>query len=123
VGSQREAFLGGDRLDRVLFTTTSGALPPRDWLAELFAAEVLTTADRAALLIGRAPGRPADTSPLVCACRNVRAAAIGRAIAAGAEDVDTVSDATGAGSACGSCRPEIARLLAAAATPEIADAA
>jgi assimilatory nitrate reductase catalytic subunit len=122
-GSQREAFLDGERLDRVLFTTTSGVLPPRAWLAELFAAETLTAADRAALLIGRAPGRPSDTSPLVCACRNVRAAAIGKAIAAGAHDADAVADVTGAGSNCGSCRPEIARLLAAAQRPEIADAA
>lgn len=122
-GSLREAFLSGDRLDRILFTTANGVLPPRAWLAELFAAEALTAQDRAALLIGRAPGRPTDTSPIVCACRNVRAAAIGRAIGAGAVDLDSVADATGAGANCGSCRPEIARLLAAAPRPEIADAA
>jgi assimilatory nitrate reductase catalytic subunit len=52
----------------------------------------------------------------------VRAAVIGKAIAAGAGDVDAVAEATGAGTSCGSCRPELARLLA-AATPEIADAA
>lgn len=122
-GSLREAFLAGDQLDRVLFTTVSGVLPPRAWLAELFAAQALSAQDRAALLIGRAPGRPTDTSPIVCACRNVRAAVIGKAVAAGAADVDAVAEATGAGTNCGSCRPEIARLLAAAPRPEIADAA
>jgi len=120
-GSLREAFMEGERLDRVLFATTSGALPPRDWLAELFAAPVLTGQDRAALLIGRAPGRPVDVSPVVCACRNVRAGAIEKALAAGARDVDALAEATGAGTNCGSCRPEIARLLA--ARSEIADAA
>jgi assimilatory nitrate reductase catalytic subunit len=122
-GSLREAFMDGERLDCVLFATTSGALPPRDWLAELFAAPALSAQDRAALLIGRAPGRPADASPLVCACRNVRAAAIGKAIDAGARDVDAVAETTGAGTNCGSCRPEIARLIAAALRSEIADAA
>ncbi len=122
-GSLREAFMDGERLDRVLFTTTSGALPPRAWLAELFLAPSLTAQDRAALLIGRAPGRAGDTSPVVCACRNVRVAAIARAIEAGARDVDAVSDATGAGSSCGSCRPEIARILSATPRTEILDAA
>ncbi len=120
-GSLREAFLAGDRLDRILFTTTAGALPPRGWLAELFEAERLSADDRAALLIGRAPGRPADISPVVCACRNVRASAIAKAIGQGARDVETIVEQTSAGSNCGSCRPEIARQLA--ASMEIRDAA
>jgi assimilatory nitrate reductase catalytic subunit len=112
-GSVREAFMTGERLDQVLFTTASGVLPPRAWLAELFVVEALTAQDRAALLIGRAPGRPSDASPIICACRNVRAAVIAKAVAAGAVDLDAVAEATGAGTNCGSCRPEIARLLAA----------
>ena len=121
VGSRREAFLDGERLDRVLFMTTTGALPPRTWLAELFATETLSAQDRAALLIGRPPGKPTDVSPVVCACRNVRSSAIGAAIRSGAKDVDAVAEITGAGTNCGSCRPEIARQLAAAT--EIRDAA
>ena len=123
VGSLREAFLDGERLDRVLFTTTAGRLPPRDWLAELFAAETLTTTDRAALLIGRAPGRPMSTAPIVCACRAVRADRIGEAIAAGAMDVVAVAEATSAGSACGSCRPQISRMITDACKPETLHAA
>jgi assimilatory nitrate reductase catalytic subunit len=121
-GALREAFLDGERLDRVLFFTSGGTLPPRSWLAELFGAEALTAADRAALLVGRAPGRARDTSPVVCACRNVRASVIAQAIQSGAMDVDAVVELTGAGSNCGSCRPEISRQLAAADT-EIRDAA
>ncbi|WP_293676819.1 nitrate reductase [uncultured Phenylobacterium sp.] len=108
----REAWFDGDRLDRVLFLTTGPQLPPRDWLAELFAQGPLSAADRAAILIGRAPGRPLDSSPLVCACRGVRAAGIRAAITAGAVTVEAVGEATTAGSACGSCRPELARLIA-----------
>ena len=110
-GSLREAYLAGEGLERVLFTATNGALPPRDWLSELFAKEALSGLDRTALLIGRAPGRVVESAPLVCACRGVRADKIGAAIAAGAGSVDAVGEATGAGSSCGSCRPEIARIL------------
>ncbi|WP_307347051.1 molybdopterin oxidoreductase family protein [Caulobacter ginsengisoli] len=111
VGSLREAFLDGDRLDRVLFTATTGRLPPREWLAALFTQGALTAADRSTLLIGRAPGQPLSTAPIVCACRGVRADRIDAAIAAGADDLDAVAEATGAGAACGSCRPQIAHQL------------
>src|SRR5690606_8361800 len=103
--------LQGETLERVLFTTTSGALPPREWLAELFTAESVTAQDRIALLIGRAPGRAVESAPLVCACRGVRADRIAAAARNGACSVDAIVEATGAGSSCGSCRPEIARIL------------
>ena len=113
-GAVREAILAGGRLDRVIFLTATGALPPRDWLAELFAAGDLSSQDRAALLIGRQPGQAANASPVVCACRNVRADRIAAAIAGGAVSVEAVGDITTAGTACGSCRPEVARMLGSA---------
>jgi assimilatory nitrate reductase catalytic subunit len=122
-GALREAYFTGERLDRVLFTTCGGGLPPREWLAEMFAAETLATQDRALLLVGRAPGQQVDTGPLVCACRGVRQIKIEAAIAGGCGSVDAVSEATGAGAVCGSCRPEIARLLSNAAKPEVRHAA
>jgi assimilatory nitrate reductase catalytic subunit len=110
-GGVREAFLAGGRLERVLFCAGAGRLPRREWLAELFAAEALSAADRATLLMGRAPGAAVETGPPVCACRNVRAGAITAAVAAGAASVEAVGEATTAGTECGSCRPEIARLI------------
>ncbi|MGH6909301.1 MAG: molybdopterin-dependent oxidoreductase [Phenylobacterium sp.] len=123
VGSLREAYLQGERLERVLFTTTGGAQPPRDWLAELFAADALSVQDRMALLIGRAPGRVVDAGPMVCACRGVRAERIKAAMADGAATLDAIGEATGAGANCGSCRPEIAHILSTLAEPEVRDAA
>ena len=122
-GSVREAHLLGEALDRVLFTTVGGTLPPRDWLVELFAAEALSAQERTALLIGRAPGRLVEAGPLVCACLGVRADRIAAAARAGARTLDAVADVTGAGTNCGSCRPEIARLVREAETLEIRDAA
>jgi assimilatory nitrate reductase catalytic subunit len=118
VGALREAWLVGGRLERVLFTTATGKLPPRDWLAELFEAPVLTAEARASLLHGWAPGARVDAGPQVCACLRVGARTIAAAIDGGACTVDAVGAATGAGTNCGSCRPEIARLLAAAPKPE-----
>ncbi|HEY5410439.1 MAG TPA: (2Fe-2S)-binding protein, partial [Caulobacteraceae bacterium] len=62
--------------------------------------------------------------PQVCACNAVGARRIAAAIAQGAADVQAVGAATGAGSGCGSCRPEIVRMLRAAThSKEIAHAA
>ncbi len=122
-GSLREAWLHEGRLERVLFTTAGGVLPPRDWLIEMFSAGVLNPAQRASLLIGRAPGRVVELSPLVCTCRGVRFDAVRCAVADGATTVDAVSEATGAGSVCGSCRPEILRLIRRVPKPEIQHAA
>jgi assimilatory nitrate reductase catalytic subunit len=111
-GGVREAFVAAGRLERVLFHTASGRLPARDWLSGLFAARTLSAEDRAALLIGRGSGVPAETGPVVCACRNVHARRIEAAAAAGAQSVEAIGDTTSAGTVCGSCRPEISRLLA-----------
>ncbi len=115
-GSRREAWIENGKLVAVLFQTAAGRLPPRDWLADLFALDALTAEARSALLIGRPPGAPVDKGPMVCACLKVGAKAVDAAIAAGAATADAVGAATGAGTNCGSCRPEIARMIAAAAS-------
>ncbi len=107
-----EAYLGDGRIERALFMTAeAGRLPPRDWLADLFAKPVLDDRDRAALLIGQPPGVPLETGPLVCVCRGVRVSRIASAIAEGASSLEAVGERTGAGTQCGSCRPEIAHML------------
>ena len=110
-GSQREAWIDKGRLERVLFFTRSGGLPPRGWLIDLFAAQTLAPEARATLLFGRPPGPIIDKGPMVCACLKVAARTIDDAIAAGADTLDAISAVTGAGTNCGSCRPEIAAQL------------
>jgi assimilatory nitrate reductase catalytic subunit len=109
-GARRQAWIEDGRLAAVLFTTVEGRLPPRDWLAELFAGP-LTAEARATLLFGRPPGVQGDKGPMVCVCLKVGAKAVEGAIAAGARTPDAVGAATGAGTNCGSCRPEIARMI------------
>ncbi|BDG73996.1 nitrate reductase [Roseomonas fluvialis] len=108
-GVYRAAVLRGGRLLGAVLLGPDAALPPRAWLSALMAGEgPLSIAERAALLAGILPGGP-PASPLVCACHGVSAATIR---GCGAPDVDGVGAATGAGTGCGSCRPEIAVLIA-----------
>jgi assimilatory nitrate reductase catalytic subunit len=107
-GALREAYIVDGRLDRVLFF--GARLPPRAWLVEAFARDI-DDGTRRWLLAGRAPGADVDTSSIVCACANVSINKIHAAIANGACDLEAIGAGTRAGTTCGSCRPEIARLI------------
>jgi bacterioferritin-associated ferredoxin len=48
---------------------------------------------------------------LICHCRAVNERAVNRAIDRGADTIDKVGRACGAGAHCGGCHPEIERLL------------
>lgn len=107
----RAACLRDERLRAVLFVAPRAVLPTRGGLQSLFG-EPLSAAARRSLLSGRlAPGQ-VDAGPTVCACfgigRNTLLDGIRRQ---GLASVDAVGDALGAGSGCGSCRPEIRVLL------------
>ena len=120
-GVLREAFVEAGGIERVLFMTTGARLPPREWLVGLFGDGRLSPEQRAALLIGREPGVAVETGPVICSCRTVRVPPIEAAITGGARTLAEVGEITGAGVTCGSCRPEIARMLARAHTPELCD--
>jgi assimilatory nitrate reductase catalytic subunit len=123
-GARRNAWIRDGRLERVLFVTTGKALPPRSWLVDLFEAETLPAESRATLLFGRPPGPVVDKGAMVCACLKVGTRAIDAAARGGASTVEAIGAATGAGTNCGSCRPEIARRLQALPTlQETRDAA
>ena len=122
-GALREAHLDAGGLERVLFTAVGATLPARDWLVALFGGPALSDAQRGALLVGREPGVALETGPVVCACRAVRTDRIVAAMAAGAVTLDAVGEVTGAGATCGSCRPEIARMLAQLSLVKVRDAA
>jgi assimilatory nitrate reductase catalytic subunit len=109
-GAMRRALVLDGRPERVLVITRMGALPARGWIADRFLDDALALTDRVALLAGRAADA-VDPGRIVCACFRVGERAIAAAAANGAANVDALGEATGAGTNCGSCRPEIARLL------------
>jgi assimilatory nitrate reductase catalytic subunit len=109
-GLHRAALLRDGRLLAALFLGLEPTLPPREWLTGLFAENAIGSANRRALLAGAPADGPAP-SPTICVCHGVCAAVI---LGCGARSVAAVGEATRAGTGCGSCRPEIAALLASA---------
>ncbi|MBB3712045.1 assimilatory nitrate reductase catalytic subunit [Limimaricola variabilis] len=117
-GTERLALMEEGRLVAALFVSPEPVALSRAHLAGMLGGE-----DRQALSGRAAAGRP-DPGPVLCACLGVGVNTIREAIVTGrATSVATISEALGAGSNCGSCRPEIAALIAAArpaATPRAA---
>lgn len=111
-GAYRRACFDGNRL-RGLFVLSANETVTADraWLAAQIGCQH-DVSGRFSLLaarapIGESPGR------IVCSCLGVGVNAIDRAISAGAETVEGISNATGAGTNCGSCKPELRALLTA----------
>ena len=117
-GSYRGALIVEDRLTACIFLSPRAELPPRTWLAGLFAKQRLSGEDRFALLAGMPAAAAADRGPVVCCCfgvgRNTICDAVTRHELANTQQVGA---RTKAGTNCGSCLPEIRALLASLAPP------
>ncbi len=109
----RAALLKGGQLQAVCFFERDPArLPQRHWLASLFGKGTLSDSERIALLSGRAPGANPDCGRVVCACFGVGENTLREAIIQGADSVEALGIQCRAGSNCGSCIPELRKLLA-----------
>jgi assimilatory nitrate reductase catalytic subunit len=84
----------------------------QEWLETLFNREQLSDGERMALLSGRPPASAHNSGHIVCACHNVGENDLRAAIAAGADSVESLGIRLKAGTNCGSCIPELKRLLA-----------
>ena len=108
----RFAAVRDQRLEACVFIGPDHVLPPRSWLAGLFAKQHLSPVDRAALLAGRLPNASEDIGAIVCSCFSVGR---NRIVAAmrdqGANSVAAIGDCVKAGTNCGSCKPELSRIL------------
>jgi assimilatory nitrate reductase catalytic subunit len=112
-GSYRAVHLQDERLESCVFIGTRPELPSRAWLASLFAKPAVSAQERATLLSGKPANPTADAGATVCACFNVGRNTIEAAIAAGCRDTASLGARLKAGTNCGSCLPELQRLLAA----------
>ncbi len=111
MGRYRAACLIDGRLEAVFFIAMDQRLPEREWLISLFDKPQLESADLTGLLAARAP-RGANTGRVVCACFSVGETTILDAIQTQSlKSVEEVGKCLKAGSNCGSCVPEIHRLL------------
>ena len=76
-------------------------------------ARSIPATERRALLAGRPVEGATEEGPIVCVCFQVGAARIAAAAAEGCRTVEKIGARLGAGTNCGSCVPEIRRLIAA----------
>ena len=117
-GVYRAASFAGDAIETCLFL--GPARDAGDWgvVKELFAAGPLTDDQRRMLLSGKPAQGLAATGPVVCACFGVGRNTICDAIAAGARSAAELGVRLKAGTNCGSCIPELKRLIAQSATAD-----
>ena len=108
----RAARIVDGRLDAVLIISPDHDLPARDWLVGLFERERLEDADRMHLLRGTPPSGQQDVGAIVCSCFSVGVNTLTRAISdQGLETPEALGEALSAGTNCGSCLPELRRLI------------
>jgi assimilatory nitrate reductase catalytic subunit len=103
------SFIDG-RLGGCIFVGPAGAVPPWDAVKALFEADAIAERERQTLLSGR-NGLP-DPGPVICACFAVGLAQIQNMVASGATTVENIGKALRAGTNCGSCLPELRKLVA-----------
>lgn len=111
-GLYRAALVVNEAIQACVFVSTQPELPAREWLAGLFAKPALDLKDRISLLAGRPGDASADAGPTVCSCFGVGRNTILRAI----EDKslgspEAIGKCLKAGTNCGSCVPELRKLL------------
>ncbi|WP_170791354.1 molybdopterin-dependent oxidoreductase [Ruegeria lacuscaerulensis] len=112
-GMARLAFYEDGRLVAALFISPEPVAVMRDYLA--------TLPQVPDLLSGRAPADRPDPGPVLCSCFDVGVNTILTAIETkGLMTVEAIGEALQAGTNCGSCRPELASLLASAHQKEAA---
>lgn len=115
-GLSRLAWHRDGRLIAALFVGPDPVALARDHVAAQ-----LGGAQPAAVLAGRPSADQPDAGPTICACMNVGRNTILRAIGAGSCSLATLGQTLGAGTSCGSCRPELNALLALNAVKEAAE--
>jgi assimilatory nitrate reductase catalytic subunit len=111
-GTYRFAAFHDGRLIGCLFIAPAGAALQWDTVKALFAAETLSDAERRVVLSGKSSDGLPDPGPLICACFGVGLNIIHRAIkSGGAATVEDIGKALRAGTNCGSCLPELRKVL------------
>jgi assimilatory nitrate reductase catalytic subunit len=120
-GIYRAASFAGERIETCLFLGPAHDAGDWDVVKGLFAGGALGDDQRRMLLSGKSTDGLASAGPIVCACFGVGRTTILAAIAAGAVSAAEIGAQLKAGTNCGSCIPELKRLVAQAGGPVAAD--
>ena len=109
-GQRRFVAFAGETFAGALFAAREPVAASRSWLAERLG-ERIVPEDRLRLLAGRPGGEGRDRGTTVCACLDVGRNEILEAAAEGCATVAAIGERLKAGTNCGSCRGEIAKLI------------
>ena len=111
-GIFRAASFRDGRLDGALFIGPADAAPQWDAVKALFESDTIADLQRRMLLSGRAADGLAEIGPVICACFGVGLNVIREVIASkSATNVEAIGKALRAGTNCGSCLPELKRIV------------
>lgn len=112
IGSVKRAYFEGDKLKGLLFIGPSPINASRVYMKDLLSKEFETAQDKFAALTGR-PGKDApDKGAIICSCFNVGANEIRDAIENhNCCTVKAIGEKLSAGTNCGSCKTELAKLI------------
>jgi assimilatory nitrate reductase catalytic subunit len=111
-GLYRVAAFAQGRLEGCLFIGPAAAAPQWDAVKEMFAADALALPQRRILLSAKSADGLTDAGPMICSCFGVGLNVIRRALSSGAAaNVDDIGKALRAGTNCGSCLPELRRIV------------
>ncbi len=83
----------------------------RDWVCEQLLIDHEDQRARMAVIAGRPGAGSIDRGAIVCSCFGVGVNEIGEAATNGCRTVEAIGHALRAGTNCGSCRGEIARII------------
>ena len=117
-GVYRAAQFEDDRLEAVLFVGPEDNPPNWDAVKAAFATETISDDQRRLLLSGKSADGVAGDGPVVCACFGVGRNTICGTIAEGARTAAEIGAKLKAGTNCGSCIPELKRLIAQTDVPQ-----
>ncbi len=111
-GVYRAASFAEDRIATCLFIGPARDAGDWDVVKNLFALDALSQDQRRMLLSGKSTDGLESCGPIVCACFGICRTTICDAIAAGARTAAEIGVQLKAGTNCGSCIPEMKRLIA-----------
>lgn len=117
-GTYRAALFSEDALEACLFVGPADDVPGWDAVKAMFAADTISDEQRRLLLSGKSANGLSTSGPVVCACFGVGRTTICDAIAAGARTAPDIGARLKAGTNCGSCIPELKRLIAQTDVPQ-----
>src|SRR5215831_14322073 len=111
-GLYRVAAFARGRLDGCLFVGPAEAAPQWDAAKQMFAGDAIAPARRLMVLAGKSADGLPDAGPVVCSCFGVGLNVICGALRSGAAaNVEEIGKALRAGTNCGSCLPELRRIV------------